>query len=165
MIPLPLRNRAGKIVEFAWVDAQDAQRPELKDPTWRLKAGYAGCHQRLNGNRLNVYLHREVLGLAPGVGHAVEVDHMNGNKLDNRRSNLRSATRALNGQNLKLYRNTTSGFRGVDWYIRKQQWRARICVSGKFQTLGYYDSAYDAARAYSAAATTLHPYNARRDAA
>lgn len=160
-----LRDKSGKLVEFAWVDAQDAQRPEIKDQVWRLKAGYAGCHQRRNGKRLNVYLHREVLGLAPGVGHAIEIDHENGNKLDNRRSNLRLTTRATNGQNLKLYKNTTSGFRGVDWYDRKQQWRARIMVNGTVRTLGYFDTPEDASKAYGVAAATLQPYNARRDTA
>lgn len=79
-----------------------------------------------------------------------EVDHINGNTLDNRFDNLRLATHADNTKNCKKYKNNTSGFKGVDFHRGK--WRARIQVNKKIIYLGYYTNKFYAALVYTRAA-------------
>lgn len=84
------------------------------------------------------------------------VDHVNGNGLDNRRSNLRPATVQQNNRNAARPSHNTSGFKGVSLYRRTGRWRASITVDGQAMHLGYFDAADEAARAYDAAA--LHHF-------
>jgi hypothetical protein len=83
------------------------------------------------------------------------VDHRNGNGLDNRRANLRETTHAQNMANKRLYKNSTSGFKGVTQRKRDGRWQAQIQCDKKHYHLGYFDTAEQAARAYDAAAS-LH---------
>lgn len=92
---------------------------------------YAYCH--LNGRI--VYLHRFITA-APV---ALVVDHRNHDGLDDRRSNLKVCTHAQNMLNRKgAAANSTSGFRGVDWYSHRGKWRARVRTKGKSGLLGYF---------------------------
>ncbi len=90
-----------------------------------------------------------VLILMPEGG--LQVDHINRNGLDNRRTNLRVATNAQNAMNVGLRRNNTTGFKGVS-LRRGTRWQARLMVHGKALGLGFFDTAEEAARAYDAAA-------------
>lgn len=96
-------------------------------------------------------LHRYLLGAKVGE----MVDHINGDKLDNRRANLRIATNSQNQANRRANRGT-SKFKGVCRQRRptsKDVWVARIVVEGRQMHLGSFDAEIDAARAYDAAAT------------
>lgn len=93
-----------------------------------------------------VFLHRWLLGLRKGDGR--KTDHINGNRLDNRRSNIRVCTQALNSQNLTRRRaNNTSGFRGVSWHPTAKAWVARVTLSYKNHYLGCFKTPQDAAAA------------------
>jgi len=81
-----------------------------------------------------------------------EVDHKNGNGLDNRRENLRVCTKVNNIRNQRKQKNNSTGFKGVSWDKPMKKFRAQITVSYKRIHLGYFDSAEDASRAYDAAA-------------
>lgn len=83
------------------------------------------------------------------------VDHINRNPLDNRKINLRAATRSQNGMNRSMQRNNTSGFRGTCWDKQKQKWWAQIKINGRTKRLGYFDDILDAAKAYDKAAAEL----------
>lgn len=80
-----------------------------------------------------------------------EVDHRNGDGLDNRRDNLRYATRARNTAN-RASVGGSSRFKGVSWSKRDKIWYANICVNYRTIYLGTYRNEEDAARAYDAAA-------------
>lgn len=90
-------------------------------------------------NAPKILMHRLILGAKSGE----MVDHINGNSLDNRRSNLRLATHKTNGQNRSKQRNNTTGFKGVNKY-RNGKFRASIVVNRKSIHLGYFSSAMEA---------------------
>ena len=93
-------------------------------------------------------------GAFPPIGK--EIDHINGNKTDNRIANLRSATRAENLHNAAKHKDNSSGHKGVSWFERGRKWRARINSNGKAKHLGYYRTAEEAAAAYAKASASLH---------
>ena len=94
-------------------------------------------------------LHRFLMDAPDGV----EVDHIDGNGLNNCIRNLRLVSHA---QNLRGFQRKSLGcsskYRGVDWYRAHQKWRAQINYRGRFYHLGYFYSEKDAARAYDVAA-------------
>jgi len=89
------------------------------------------------------YMHRLLLE-APDE---MQVDHINGDGLDNRRSNLRLCTNAENAMNMHVT-NGTSGFKGVSWSKERQKWEAYIKFHGRMIHLGRFNSPVDAARRY-----------------
>lgn len=76
-----------------------------------------------------------------------DIDHKNLNTLDNRRDNLRDATRSQQGANRPKQSNNTSGYIGVRWYKRYNKWRAEIKVNKKSIHIGYFDNKEDAIKA------------------
>jgi hypothetical protein len=87
-----------------------------------------------------------------------DIDHINGDRDDNRWCNLRSATRSQNIANMKTPSNNTSGIKGVSWSASHRKWRAQIgigkCANGYYYTkfLGRFDTKEEAAEAYRVAA-------------
>ncbi len=97
-------------------------------------------------------MHRQIMKAPKGL----EVDHINGNILDNRRENLRLATHSENNHNRSKYSCNRSGLKGVFWYPRANKFQASIRVHGELLYLGLYKKAEDAARAYDEAAVLYH---------
>ena len=106
---------------------------------------YAGrCCMRENGEPYIIHMHRVILGLQPGDG---EVDHINHNGLDNRRSNLRVVSHKVNSRNRRKHKRNTSGHNGVVWEKKNKKWRARIDMNRKNIHLGLFDNIDDAVKA------------------
>ena len=78
-----------------------------------------------------------------------EIDHKDGNKLNNQRSNLRVSTRSENAKNIRRHKKFSSRFKGVSWSGKDQFWDASITVDGKSIFLGLFSSEIQAARAYN----------------
>jgi hypothetical protein len=138
------------------IDEQDAHLARL---TWHLKAdGYAARfrtrrnHPNGSGSGKFLRLHRLILDAPPGV----EVDHINRNRLDNRRSNLRLATDGENARNCKRNTKNTSGYKGVCFHDRAGRWGASVKLNGKAYWMGLFDTPEQAAFAYDFAAAALH---------
>jgi HNH endonuclease/AP2 domain len=91
------------------------------------------------------------------------IDHMNGQKDDNRIKNLRLATKSQNGMNRGAQRNNTSGFKGVYWHKQVGKWNAYIKLRGRRHSLGLFEDISAAAAAYRAAAHRLHGEFARSE--
>ena len=89
------------------------------------------------------------------------VDHVNGVTLDNRRCNLRPATKAQNNQNRRPNPKARSGFKGVFWHKQSQLWHARLTHQRRTHSLRYHHTAEEAARAYDRAALELFGEYAR----
>lgn len=138
---LPLRRKDGSVVAWALVSEADRELAETR--TWRLSnLGYA---IRSDGKNRSALLHRKIKGCERGDGRFV--DHINRDRLDNRRENLRVLTAATNSQNQGAATNSTSKYRGVSWYKQSKQWEAGVRFDGRYRYLGRYENETDAAKA------------------
>lgn len=129
-----------------WLDAEDE---DLRALHWHVNEGYA----RLPSN--GPYLHKIVMErkLGAPLDAGLEPDHRNRDRLDNRRENLRPATRSQNAAN-SAKKGTSSVFRGVCWDKARERWTAGIKVDYRRRNLGRFDNEVDAALAHDAAAFT-----------
>jgi hypothetical protein len=118
--------------------------------------GYAAKSEWIKGanKSARVYLHRIIMDPAKGI----PIDHINGNKLDNRRENLRVVNASVNEQNKKPYGE--SRLKGVHFNKHAGKWQSKITKDKKQIHLGYFDSSEDAARMYNFWALDLYGENA-----
>jgi hypothetical protein len=137
---------AAKVLGHTWYASKDAR-------TWYAKTALP----RGGGLRGTLALHRLILEPPPHM----QVDHIDGDGLNNRRSNLRLATRVQNCRNSRRPSNNTSGWKGVVWDKRKRKWQAHIGLNGRMRFLGYFHSEEQAARAYDQAAVKFYGAFAR----
>lgn len=130
----------------------EADLPLIRTHIWAYQSGgYAYRSEGPRGAVKAVLMHRYLMQTPAGM----DTDHINGNKLDNRRSNLRVATRAQNNVNRGLTPNNTTGLKGVhapEETIHGPVWLASIVVNDRGVHLGRYASPEDAGRAYDIAA-------------
>jgi len=118
---------------------------------WSYHNGYAVRTDCVNGK--TILMHRVIL---ERMGHKnfARSDHINRNRLDNRRCNLRPATSSQSQCNRSKQNNNTSGYTGVSWYQGK--WYAQIMVNRKHIHLKCCDDSKEAARVYNKAALKYH---------
>lgn len=145
MKKIPLNSRSGP-VGYALVDDEDYEY--LSQWKWHLTGGYAVCTTIKCGV---TYMHSIVNCTLKGMS----TDHINRDKLDNRRQNLRTCNQSQNMANGPLQKNNTSLYRGVVWDKDRLKYRAQIQFEGKPRNLGRYASKREAALAYNAAANVL----------
>jgi hypothetical protein len=117
---------------------------------WKFRSdGYA---EREGPGGKQILIHREILGLADDDPR--DGDHINHDKLDNRRENLRPATEAQSAHNRRKMNNrlTSSRYKGVHWRTNRSTWVATIHAGGKTRQLGSFPTQEGAALAYNEAA-------------
>lgn len=136
--------------EFALVDDDDFEN--LHCHRWlcviQKTVKYARRLVSVNGQWRWRHMHREVVKTPKNL----DVDHINGNGLDNRKINLRKCSRSCNCANSKFRNNNTSGFRGVTFDRHRKRWKGQIMVKGKNIFLGRFLTAVSAAQSYNQAA-------------
>jgi len=110
---------------------------------------------RTNANNKRIYMHRIILERT-GFKNFANSDHINRNRLDNRRCNLRPATDRQSQCNRGKQKNNSSGYIGVSWEKQKRKWEANIKVNRKKIFLGYYNDPKKAAKAHNLAACKYH---------
>lgn len=134
---------------IAYVDDDDFDR--VTKHTWYVERnGY--IRTRVDGKLVS--MHRFVMELK--TGDAVDVDHINGKRNDNRKENLRTCTRSQNLANKPIGEKNTSGYKGVSWDKTRQKWQAKITYQGKQMHLGRFDDPEAAHTAYCAANDRLN---------
>lgn len=135
-----IRLSGGFMVTVDLEDLPTVNRYKWRCTDWRRQWNYAKTGR-------GVLMHRLLLGAKPGE----IVDHINGDTLDNRKSNLRICTTSDNSANSRKYRGGgSSQFKGVYW--TGKHWRAQICVKRKKINLGSFGCEKQAAEAYDRAA-------------
>lgn len=115
------------------IDTDDYEA--IKSHFWHLLDGYIRC------TKLGL-MHRYVMREHLKKGY--EVDHINRDRLDNRKSNLRVATRQENMKNKSIYSNNTSGYPGVKWNSKLGKWQVQITVDRNRRHLGVFARFQDA---------------------
>lgn len=105
-----------------------------------------------------VYMHRVILSriLERELLPNEIADHINGNPLDNRRSNIRLATRSQNNMNKRKGSRNVSGFKGVSLHKETQKWVAKIGKNGTYKHLGLFNTPEEAFEAYCNAGAEHH---------
>ena len=126
--------------KVALVDDEDYER--VSKYKWCFDSGYAGRNKKLN----NIdKMHRFILDL---TDTELEVDHKDGDGLNNQKGNLRIGSHESNMHNKRRYKNNKSGFKGVYWFKKDSKWGASIQHKKKRIFLGLFEDKEEAARAY-----------------
>ena len=125
----------------------DCDYEDLSKFTWRAMSGkYPYPCRSITGG--TVLMHREIMR----PGSDTMVDHINGNRLDNRRENLRLCSRTQNGQNRCKGKNNKSGIKGAYYRPDRGKWASYITVNKEKIFLGYFETKEMAGGAYERAA-------------
>ena len=111
-----------------------------------------------NGGLLGAHClaHRAIWVMQEGSWPGNAIDHINGDRADNRWPNLRTANHSENGRNMKIRSDNTSGVKGVYWHSRNAKWAAKIKLAGRTIPLGCHDDIDSAAAAYAKASAEFH---------
>ncbi|CAN7496246.1 HNH endonuclease [Phyllobacterium sp. LjRoot231] len=140
--------------EFTW----------LRRPNKRFTAGMIAGRISSTGYRVvcldrKIYrAHRLAFVYMTGLEPPEFVDHIDGDRANNRWENLRLATPSENQHNRKIPSSNTSGFAGVSYMATKRRWRSQISIDGRNLYLGLFASPEDAHAAYVNAKANLHPF-------
>ncbi len=128
--------------KFAIVDDSDYEW--LMQWKWTFNCGYAVRVYRKYPKQFKVRMHRLIAGTPEGM----ETDHINRNKLDNRRSNLRVCSSQINRMNRNVQANSTTGFKGVSFIKRENKFVAYIGSRKTRKYIGRFDNPIDAHTAF-----------------
>lgn len=145
--------------QVALVDAEDYERlsiyywqahwSKITETYYAQRAARSG-----SGKGVHVSMHREIMGV---TDRQILVDHKSRDlTLDNRKQNLRIATRSQNGWNSKIQRNSRSGVKGVYWNSTSGKWIASVTVNYKHRHLGSFSTKEEAAIARREAALATY---------
>ncbi len=148
---IPLTGKYG-IGKYAKVDKAGYVKAMRTTKCWSLQQGYVrGTDPE---TKKEVYLHRFLLGSPKGI-----IDHIDGDPLNNKISNLRVISSSMNARNKKI---KTPKCLGVSYNKRSGKWRSRFKIDGKSTFLGWFEEKDDARRAYKKAVLALDPLLAIR---
>jgi hypothetical protein len=114
----------------------------------------------INGRRKTIFMHRCIL-LPCNTSSKIEIDHIDGNALNNQKANLRTCTHSQNTKNKDKQSINTSGFKGVYFHKKNKKWRAQIGLNGRRVTLGEFHTKEEAASTYDLSAVKYYGEFAR----
>jgi hypothetical protein len=145
-------NMKNKPRKWMWIPLTNGKKAKIDKEDyvkvskykWHNSLGYAQAYSKDTPYN-PVAMHRLIMNDPIGFS----IDHINHNRLDNRKCNLRFCNMSQNIANSLLSKINTSGYKGVDWHKGSRQWRARITINGKRFDLGNFKSIKNAAEAYN----------------
>ncbi len=146
--------------DFEWLNSFK-WTANLHGRTWRVRRTSTKL-ERKKYRRNGITMHRLIMGIMGKKG--LEVDHIDGNNLNNQRKNLRLCNHAENSKNRTLNKNTKTGYKGVTEYPwhKYKKFIARITIDKKLITLGYFTTKEEAHRVYEIASIKYHGKFKRR---
>lgn len=139
--------------QFAIVDDEDFE--SLSKFKWHYTCqGYAARREPMVNRKQGkfVFMHNQIIGNASGL----EPDHKNLNRTDNRKENLRPATRQQNSWNKGPHKDNKLGVKGIVQHPENGRYRSSIFIDGKRKHLGYFDTIEEAKKAYDSEAKIYH---------
>lgn len=123
--------------------------------------GYLTVGIRANGKPTYYLVHRIIWKMMTGADPEFQIDHIDGNRLNNKWENFRQATNGQNIQNSKLRSDNKSGIKGVHWSADRRKWEAVITANGISRRIGRFNNLEDATLAISIARHENHGEFAR----
>jgi len=137
-----------KLTSGKYCKVDDSDYKALSRYTWWENCnGYAWrqVQKTINGkrSRRSIFMHRVIVNTPDGL----DTDHINNDKLDNRKSNLRAVSRSINMLNTLIRSNNNSGTIGVSFFKPNGKWRSYITINGKQRSLGYFTEKSEAIKA------------------
>lgn len=134
----------------ALVDEEDYE--ELSQYKWSTSISHGKSYAvRMVDNKM-VYMHRVIMKTPSNM----LTDHIDSNGLNNQKKNLRICSNSENLKNRGANKNNKSGFKGVSFYARDNNWEARIMVDGRYLFLGRFETPEKAHTAYQTACNEYH---------
>lgn len=127
----------------------DKQYDFLLKKIWVTSHGYV----KFRHEKKDVYLHRYIMNIQD---KNIKIDHKNGNKLDNRRENLRICTQSENCRNKRIRKDNKSGMTGIYWRKNRNKWQVQICLNGTRYTGGCHDDLFSAIKSRMQLANKIH---------
>jgi len=152
MKSIPLTQGYETIVDNIDYDFLSQWKWSTRIGGWNKNRVFAARTRQLNKKQRVICMSRLIMS-AP---EDKQVDHINGNPLDNRRKNLRLVTASQNAMNSRPWKNKESRYKGVYRNTRKTRWYSQITVNGKRHWLGSFEKEEAAARAYKEASEKYH---------
>lgn len=146
---IPLSGKAG---QGLFIKVSPHRYDELNRFRWQYVKGYVRRDTTVKGKPTMILIHRFITQCPDGL----EVDHKNGDKLDNTDGNLRIATRPQNCANRKKTKIGSSKYMGVYWDYSLDRWVAKLGHKGRRIHLGVFESEDEAARVRDGAALALN---------
>jgi len=144
MKTINLNGKYGK-GKYALVDDTDFER--INKFNWHVNdQGYAVRSKWFGDTKKKIRMHREVLGVSPFSKEIV--DHINADKLDNQRMNLRKCSQCQNLANMMMRKRNKSGYKGVSWNKASRKWVVQLKRDKKYYYLGVFNDKRRAVVAY-----------------
>ena len=153
---------AERLREVLYYDSDTGKFTRLKNGcSFRagdVAGGFRGGYVQIGVDGTKYSAHRLAWLYIFGAHPKNEIDHVDGDGLNNRIANLREATHSENQQNKSVFKNNSSGFPGVSWHKRSKKWQAFIGYGKSRKFLGHYKDKELAYAAYVDAKARLHPF-------